>query len=133
MTSASNSRRGTEGGANAGLEAYDRLATEFLANHPDDPRRWNVLFFDGVNAEARAKAGMPARGDPAAIMEEILKAADASAKIKADASAVGYWPVTDPGRNGRRQHRMDPNGGGASPGRAPCIRRTSGSGPASSK
>jgi peroxiredoxin len=88
MTAASKSSRSTEEGARGELQEYDRLATEFLALYPDDPRRWNVLFFDGVNAEARAKAGMRARGDPAAIMEEILKAADASADVKADASAV---------------------------------------------
>ena len=88
MTSASKSIQSVEGRPNAELKEYDSLAKEFLAHYPDDPRRWNVRFFDGVTAEARAKAGVPAKGDPAAIMEEILKATDASAAIKADASAV---------------------------------------------
>jgi peroxiredoxin len=88
MAAASESSPSTEDGARRELQEYDRLAKEFLALYPDDPRRWSLLFFDGVTAEARSKAGLPARGDPTSIMEQILKATDASAQIKADASAV---------------------------------------------
>lgn len=70
------------------LESYDGAAGEFLRNHPGDARRWRILFFDAASTELRQRAALPAKAESAKVMPEILRAADADAETKADASAV---------------------------------------------
>lgn len=71
-----------------GLTAFDAAMKEFSAKAPTDPRRWGAKLFEAQTASARSFAGLTAAGDPVALLDEILKAADADAATKEQASGM---------------------------------------------
>lgn len=71
-----------------GLTAFDAAMKDFTAKAPADPRRWEAKLFEAQAAGARTFAGMPAGPDAKALLEEILKATDASASVKGQASGM---------------------------------------------
>jgi peroxiredoxin len=72
----------------AALLSYDALAKAFRVEFPDDRRRWNLRFFDGVTWESRRKVQLPTTDDPISIMNEVLQAKDADEETRSGASAV---------------------------------------------
>lgn len=71
-----------------GMTEFDAAKAAFFAKAPEDPRRWNALLFDAQMSGARKIVGLPPKGDASAMLTEILKAPDADATIKGDASAA---------------------------------------------
>lgn len=71
-----------------GLADFDEALGKFEEKHAKDPRRWSARLFAATTADLRVRVGMPAKGDMATGLKEILAADDAEKDTKRDASAI---------------------------------------------
>ena len=66
----------------------DADAAAFTEKFPNDPRRWQIRLYEGMTASAREQVGAPLKGDLKTALADILKASDADAETKSEASSI---------------------------------------------
>lgn len=71
-----------------GLAEFDTAEAAFLAKAPNDARRWKAVLFAVQTSKSRGIVGLPPKGGPAGSLDDILKAGDADAETRGDASAI---------------------------------------------
>ncbi len=70
------------------VETADEAGKNFTDHFPQDPRRWKIRMFDAMTASARGQLGLKTHGDMKTILDEVVKAPDADATTKGEASAI---------------------------------------------
>ncbi len=77
------------------LQGVDDASKAFEAKYPQDARRWKVRLFEGMTADVREQLGAPVKGDLKSALAAVLKAPDADAETKSEASAVNVLSATE--------------------------------------
>lgn len=77
------------------LQAVDDASKVFTDKYPQDARRWKIRLFEGMTADAREQVGAPVKSDLKSTLDAVLKAADADAETKSEASAVKVLSSTE--------------------------------------
>lgn len=70
------------------MQAYDESSKAFLEKYSNDRRRWKINLFEAEYGTYRTVAGLPSKGSPKTLLEEILKAPDADMETKGDADGM---------------------------------------------
>ncbi len=71
-----------------GIQTFDNAYDRFLEVAPNDPRRWEARLFAAKVAASRTLVGLEEAGTLPGILQEILRAEDAPARVKSEASAA---------------------------------------------
>ena len=71
-----------------GITEFDAAYAAALKAGPSNAARWDAALFEAMTGRVREVAGIPAPAKPAISLDDIVKAADAKAETKSQASLV---------------------------------------------